>query len=73
MFELPEIIARAKQINQTISGKTIRQGSLGKSPHKFVWYNCSREEFASLTQGKTIGAASSKGRCYSSSLNRTKY
>jgi len=62
MFEIPEIVTLAKQINQTLTGKTIRQGSLGNSPHKFVWYNRSREEFASLTQGKTIGAATSKGR-----------
>ncbi len=62
MFEIPEFVTLTAQINQTLTGKTIRQGSLGNSPHKFVWYNRSHEEFAALTQGKTIGKASSRGR-----------
>ncbi len=62
MFEIPEIITLAKQINQTLAGKIIRQGSLGNSPHKFVWYNRSHEEFTQLTQGKTVGKARSRGR-----------
>lgn len=62
MFEIPEFVTLVKQINQTLKGKTIRQGYQGNSPHKFVWYNRSHEEFTRLTQGKTIGIASSKGR-----------
>jgi formamidopyrimidine-DNA glycosylase len=62
MFELPEIATLTKQINQTLPGKTIRQGSQGNSPHKFVWYNHSHEEFAALTRGKTVGEAWMRGR-----------
>ena len=62
MFELPEYIVLAGQINQALQGKTIQRGSLGNSPHKFVWYNRSQEEFADLTRGKTIGEAKVKGR-----------
>ena len=62
MFELPEYLTLAQQINQTIKGKVIKKGSLGNSPHKFVWYNRSRTEFARLTQGKTVGSAQVKGR-----------
>ena len=62
MFELPEYVVLAGQINETLQGKTIAQGSLGNSPHKFVWYNRSHEEFAELTQGKTIGEAHARGR-----------
>jgi len=62
MFELPEYINLAKQMNATLKGKTIQSGNLGNSPHKFVWYNRSQAEFASLTQGKTIGKAEVKGR-----------
>jgi len=62
MFELPEIITLARQINENLTAKTIRRGSLGNSPHKFVWYNRNHEEFADLTRGKTIGKASAKGR-----------
>ena len=44
MFELPEFITLARQINETLCGKTISGGSLGNSPHKFVWYNRSSDE-----------------------------
>ena len=62
MFELPEIVTLTKQINQTLQGKTIRQGRQGNSPHKFVWHNHSHAEFEALTQGKTLGEAWSRGR-----------
>jgi formamidopyrimidine-DNA glycosylase len=62
MFELPELVTLARQINQNLTGKTISNGSLGNSPHKFVWYNRKPEEFADITRGKTIGEAKAKGR-----------
>lgn len=62
MFELPEYVILAGQMNETIKGKTIQSGSLGNSPHKFVWYNRTHDEFAELTKGKTIGEAKVKGR-----------
>jgi len=62
MFELPELITLTRQINETIRGKIIREGTLGNSPHKFVWYNRTPEEFTRLTEGKTIGKAYAKGR-----------
>ncbi len=62
MFELPEFVTLAAQINQTLSGKVIRQGRLGNTPHKFVWYNQSPAEFERLTKGKTVGAARAKGK-----------
>jgi formamidopyrimidine-DNA glycosylase len=62
MFELPEYFTLARQINATLSGKTISKGSLGNSPHKFVWYNRSPADFEALTQGKQIGEAHSRGR-----------
>jgi hypothetical protein len=33
MFELPELIMLARQVNETIRGETIREGQLGNSPH----------------------------------------
>lgn len=62
MFELPEIITLARQINETLKGKSIRNGQLGNSPHKFVWYNRSHKEFSELTKGKTICETWAKGR-----------
>lgn len=62
MFELPEYLILAKQMNEVLKGKTIQRGQLGNSPHKFVWYNRSHEEFEQLTKGKNVGEARVKGR-----------
>jgi formamidopyrimidine-DNA glycosylase len=62
MFELPEYITLARQMNDTLQGKTIRRGQLGNSPHKFVWYNRSPDEFERLTRGKAVGSARVQGR-----------
>lgn len=62
MFELPEFVTLARQFNETLSGKTILRGELGNSPHKFVWYNRTHEEFERLTRGKTIGEARARGK-----------
>jgi formamidopyrimidine-DNA glycosylase len=62
MFELPEFVILAKQMNDTLKGKTIQRGQLGNSPHKFVWYNRSHDEFDRLTKGKTVGEARAKGK-----------
>jgi len=62
MFELPEFVTLAKQINETLTGKVIQQGRLGNAPHKFVWYNRAHDEFRALTQGKTVGPARTRGK-----------
>lgn len=62
MFEIPEILTLCSQINETLSGKVVQKGSLGNSPHKFVWYNRSPAEFADLTLGKTVGQSYGRGR-----------
>jgi formamidopyrimidine-DNA glycosylase len=62
MFELPEYTTLARQMNATLAGKTIQRGILGNSPHKFVWYNRTHEEFEELARGRQIGAARVRGR-----------
>lgn len=62
MFELPEFVNLARQMNAALLGKTIGRGLLGNSPHKFVWYNRSPEEFAQLVAGKVVGAARAQGK-----------
>jgi formamidopyrimidine-DNA glycosylase len=62
MFECPEMVTLARQINETIQGKIVQEGQLGNSPHKFVWYNRKPEEFTRLTRGKTVGNAHARGR-----------
>jgi len=62
MFELPECVTLARQMDKTLRGKTIERGQLGNSPHKFVWYNRKPAEFERLTEGKTVGSAVARGR-----------
>jgi formamidopyrimidine-DNA glycosylase len=62
MFELPEYTNFVKQMNASLAGKTIQNGQLGNSPHKFVWYNREPEEFERLTKGKVVGEAWVQGR-----------
>jgi len=62
MFELPEYVTLARQLAEMVTAKQIREGHLGNSPHKFVWYNRKPEEFESLTAGKRLAEAYAKGR-----------
>lgn len=62
MFEIPEYVTLARQMGESLSGKRIANGTLGNSPHKFVWYNRRPDEFASIVKGKTAGVAYSRGR-----------
>jgi formamidopyrimidine-DNA glycosylase len=61
MFELPECATLARQMTESLRGKTVRRGRLGNSPHKFVWYNRKPAEFERLTRGKMVGAARARG------------
>jgi formamidopyrimidine-DNA glycosylase len=62
LFEIPECTTLARQMNGILPGKTVQRGSLGNSPHKFVWYNRTREEFEKLTGGKVVGTVRVRGR-----------
>jgi formamidopyrimidine-DNA glycosylase len=62
MFEIPEFVTFSRQINQTLTGKTVDSGSLGNSPHKFVWYNRTPEEFTALAAGKRVGESYTHGK-----------
>jgi formamidopyrimidine-DNA glycosylase len=62
VFEIAEFITLARQMNETLKGKVVRKGVLGNSPHKFVWYNRTHEEFETLTQGKRVGEARARGK-----------
>ena len=62
MFELPEFVILARQINDTLKGKVVKNGLLGNAPHKFVWYNRTHDEFERLVKGRKIGEARAKGK-----------
>ncbi len=62
MFELPEMLNFARQMNEKVQGRTIRHGRLGNSPHKFLWTNRSHEAFAALTADKRVGESHASGK-----------
>lgn len=62
MFEQPEFAVLARQMNEVLPGKTVARGALGNSPHKFVWYNRTPDEFAALTAGKRVGVATARAK-----------
>ncbi len=62
MFELPEYQVLARQMGEVMTGKRISRGSLGNSPHRFVWYNRTPAEFARMVKGKVLGAACARGK-----------
>ncbi|HUI31566.1 MAG TPA: DNA-formamidopyrimidine glycosylase family protein [Candidatus Acidoferrales bacterium] len=62
MFEIPEYVTIAGQMAKSLTGKHIAGGSLGNSPHKFVWYNRKPREFEKIIKGKTVGKAYARGK-----------
>jgi formamidopyrimidine-DNA glycosylase len=62
MFELPELTVIAGQMSEALTGKTVREGRLGNTPHKFVWYDRTHDEFTRLTQGAVVGRAQARGK-----------
>ncbi len=54
MIELPEAAVLAKQINQTLTGKKIKQVIANQSPHKFTWYSGDPARYNERLAGKVI-------------------
>jgi formamidopyrimidine-DNA glycosylase len=62
MIEMPEALTLAKQMNQTLIGKTIKHFKRGNKTHKFLWLNFSDDSFSSILPDLTIREISSFGR-----------
>jgi formamidopyrimidine-DNA glycosylase len=62
MIEMPEATTIAKQMNQTLTGKTILKFGRGNKTHKFLWLNRPDEEYEAILPGLTVTGASSFGR-----------
>ena len=62
MFELPECLVLASQIDSTARGKVVRLAATKNVPHKFVWHNREPAEFAALARGKRVGTPLVHGR-----------
>ena len=61
MIELPEAAVLAKQINETVVGKKIKDVIAAQTPHKLAWYFGDPQEYKSLLVGKVISEAASYG------------
>lgn len=57
MLEIPEAHTLARQLNETVAGKTIEHAVAGASPHKFAFYFGDPAAYAALLAGKTIRSA----------------
>lgn len=62
MIELPEAETIAKQINETLAGKTIETCMRGNTPNPFVFYTGTPADYARMLNGKTIGKAQARHR-----------
>lgn len=61
MIELPEAAVLAKQINEIVVGKKIRNVIAVQTQHKLAWYFGNPQEYKSLLTGKVISGAASYG------------
>ena len=61
MIELPEAINLAKQMRETVRGKTVSAVYPPSSPHKFCWFNHEPEEYQALLAGHTVTGAAGFG------------
>jgi formamidopyrimidine-DNA glycosylase len=62
MIEMPEAATLARQMRETLTGKTIEHFSRGPLVHKFLWLNKPAEEYDAFLSGRQITGASSYGR-----------
>lgn len=62
MIEMPEAMTIARQMDETLTGKTFRHFERGSLVHKFLWLNKSAEEYDAFLAGKQVTDARSYGR-----------
>jgi formamidopyrimidine-DNA glycosylase len=61
MIELPEAVTLARQLNETVKGKTVSAVTAGYTEHKLVWYYGSKEGYEKQLKGKKITGAVNRG------------
>ena len=61
MLEIPESTTMARQISETLKGRTIRDAQANASPHKFAFYNGDPEGYGPLLSGRTVTGAKAHG------------
>jgi len=71
MIEFPEAIVLAGQLDKELTGKRILSAVRGNSPHKFVFYSYSAEEYAAILSGKVVGGVTASGNMIQISLEHS--
>lgn len=61
MLEYPEAKTIARQIGETLLGKTIADVTLEQTPHKFAFFTADKALYASMLAGETIRGAAQHG------------
>lgn len=61
MLELPESATLARQLNETVRGRTIRRVIAGASAHKFAFFNGDPAGYDALLKDRTIGDSAGLG------------
>ncbi len=69
VLELPEAAVLARQLNDSVRGKTIREVEAARTPHKFAWYSGDPAHYATRLQGKMMGTATSRGGMVETAVN----
>ncbi|SMC64178.1 endonuclease VIII [Papillibacter cinnamivorans] len=61
MLEIPESVNLARQLNDTVRGRTIQRAAANASPHKFAFYHEDPAGYGALLTGQTIGESFGRG------------
>jgi formamidopyrimidine-DNA glycosylase len=62
MLEMPEAVTIARQMQSTLTGKTIQHFTRGVLVHKFLWLSKPAEEYDAILSGVQVNGAESYGR-----------
>lgn len=59
MYELPERMRQAQQVDEAIRGRTVTEVEAAHTPHGFAWYTGDPAMYTGMLMGKVV-----KGACY---------
>ena len=70
MIEIPEASTLARQINDTLAGRTVQSVIAAASPHKFAWYHGDPAEYPARLHGSTLLSSEAYGGQVQITLSR---
>ncbi len=70
MLEIPEAITIARQLETTLTGKTVQQAIAAASTHKFAWYHGDPADYPKRLIGNAIHSAAAYGGMVQVNLSR---